>query len=199
MFSYTLIAGLVLTASGLFLFRRWQIWVLYFLTGGVGTALIAVYLFHSSPAEGFYRQFLTAITWLISGQPVWLKVFPASGMFLFRLDPNWVAFQLDIECLGFIEIIVFLSLLLYYRPFNWRTKLKFALLGSTLIYVINLLRVLLIIFLVKYFGLNLTFLSHTVFGRLLFFILVMGVYWHFFTAETVRQFDELGETEWENS
>jgi exosortase/archaeosortase family protein len=58
--------------------------------------------------------------------------------------------------------------------------------GLVATYVINILRLLLIIAFLHWGGKDVIFLAHTVIGRGVFFILVVAVYWFVFTRAALR-------------
>jgi len=88
---------------------------------------------------------------------------------------------INYECSGVIEMLVFTSLLLFFpfgRPIR---KLLYIIGGNAFIFLANILRILMIVFVSKTFGAEYFYLAHTLLARLLFFGLMIALYYYVFT------------------
>ena len=65
-----------------------------------------------------------------------------------------------------------------------------TLLGWGATYVANVVRVFSIILILHFMGKRSVFIAHTVFGRIIFFVLVAAIYWLVFTKGTIRTLAE---------
>ncbi|HBK52937.1 MAG TPA: hypothetical protein DDZ44_03220, partial [Syntrophomonas wolfei] len=62
-----------------------------------------------------------------------------------------------------------------------------ALAGALGIYLINLFRLLLVIVVIHSGGRNMSFIAHTLFGRLFFFLLAVALYWQLITRPSLEK------------
>ncbi len=88
---------------------------------------------------------------------------------------------LDYECSGIIEMNAYLSLLIFFPIYNAKEKIILGTLGSLWLYVVNVARVVLVGCVIHFFNLHALFWVHNVFGRLLFYILTIWMYYTVFT------------------
>ena len=92
-----------------------------------------------------------------------------------------ISFFVDYECSGIIEMLVFICLIIFYPIYSTKEKAKLVLVGTLYIFLANVIRVFAICLILKVFGPKLLFFSHTIFGRLLFFYLMIIIYYQVFT------------------
>jgi len=183
----------VLTLTGLCLFfRRHGLWTLYFVSGAAGTAVLGALVVHRPPIEDALRLAVAWGVYAALGGPRWLSPFFDTGTFLMPVPGGWVSFQLDLECLGILELLVYTGLVCFYPLLSLREKLSRLAWGIPAVVGLNLARTVLVIALIYWAGLDATRLAHTVLGRMFFFFAVMGVYWHAFTRSTVTAYAGLG-------
>jgi exosortase family protein XrtG len=164
--------------------KRTKIYFFVFLVGSVGLFCLLMYL-----GSGFlesYLQYFVAYAMYLAGNFFNLfSVYPKYFMITVYHDLQAVSFFVDYECSGFIETLVYVSLLAFYPIYGLVGKIKLGLIGIIYIFLSNILRIFLICVLVKEFGPSLFFFSHTIFGRILFFILMLVLYYNVFTRPHV--------------
>ncbi len=157
-----------------------------FLAGSVGV-FVFVMLLGSSIGEEILEKAVSWGMWALSGIMDGFSVLPSNSMVTVNHGQQAVSFIIDYECSGFIEILVYLSILLFYPLLSWWKKLMYAALGCLFIYAANLTRLLLISYSIRLFGTTVFFLSHTVFARILFFGLMVLLYYYVFTRMHIRK------------
>jgi len=173
-------------------FRRYGLWTLYFVSGASGAAVLGALAVRRFAAEDALRLAVAKGVWAVLGAPDWARPFFDTGTFLLPAPGGWASFQLDLECLGILEMLVYAGLVCFYPLLSPREKLARLAWGLPAVAGLNLARTALVVTLVRWLGLDATRLAHTVLGRLFFFFLVMGVYWHAFTRGTVALYAGLG-------
>ncbi|MFT8458729.1 MAG: exosortase family protein XrtG [Liquorilactobacillus ghanensis] len=94
-------------------------------------------------------------------------------------DP--INMSIDYECSGIIETLAFLSLVVFFPIFDRHEKLFFGILGIFWIYLANVIRLLLIISLIHFFGGQYFFVVHSILGRIVFYVLAITLYYNVFT------------------
>jgi len=98
-----------------------------------------------------------------------------------------ISFFVDYECSGIIETLVYICLLLFYPVYSVIIKIAYLLAGALYILAANIVRVFLICAIAKGWGPSSFFLSHTVAGRILFFILMVVLYYRVFTYTHIKR------------
>ncbi|NLK52509.1 MAG: exosortase family protein XrtG [Syntrophomonadaceae bacterium] len=177
-------------AITLFLYHH-RLWVLYYIWAAVGLCCVLVLFFHASLVEYGVERFsslilhhilhqLGIVTHIYDGSPGTLLV-------LIKIDSSWTTLTIDIENSGLIEICIIFSLIVFYPVYRLRKRILVALSGALGIYLINLARLLLVIVIIHSGGRNMSYIAHTLFGRLLFFLLAVGLYWQLITRPSLEK------------
>lgn len=92
-----------------------------------------------------------------------------------------MTFFVDYECSGIIEILVFISLVVFYPLYTSAEKIKRMFMGVVYICLANVFRILLICIIIGNLGPSVFYLTHTVFARIMFFLLMIVLYYKTFT------------------
>lgn len=168
-----------------FLLWRMRRWLLFYVTGAFGFILLvlftAVILNWDTFLEAIQAAQVAAMAARV-GIPV--SVMGATGLAI----PNhtgWAVFDIGIECSALLEMSAVIALTVFYPAFSPRRKALTASVGMGVTYVINLLRVLLIVAIINAFGTGWVFAAHAVFGRVFFFIGTVALYWYVITRPTI--------------
>ncbi|MDH4140216.1 MAG: archaeosortase/exosortase family protein [Coriobacteriia bacterium] len=183
------VAQLVLAALGwaiatLMLWRSRR-WLLFYLNGAFGFILLALF---AASVLG-YDAWLEAIearqtVSLATGLGITLDVLGDTGLAI-RNHTGWAVFDIGIECSALLEMAAIVGLAIFYPAFSNGRKALTAGIGLGVTYVMNLLRILLIVFIIDAFGTSWVFPAHAVFGRLFFFAVTVALYWYLMTRPTL--------------
>lgn len=98
-----------------------------------------------------------------------------------------ISLYIDFECAGLVEILVFLSLLAFFKPYKKLEKLVVGFLGVMAIMASNIIRLFTICLLIHSFGNEIYYLAHTIVGRLVFYGLSICLYFYVFTRRQIRK------------
>lgn len=98
-----------------------------------------------------------------------------------------ISLYIDFECAGLIEILVFISLLLFFKAYKWYEKIWVGILGVLIIFAANILRLLTICFIINQYGNESYYLAHTIVGRLLFYAISISLYFYVFTRRQIKR------------
>lgn len=98
-----------------------------------------------------------------------------------------ISLYIDFECAGLVEILVYLSLLLFFKPYKRVEKLVVGVLGVLGILVANIIRLFTICALIHSFGNEIYYFAHTIVGRLVFYAMSIGLYFYVFTRRQIRR------------
>ncbi len=157
---------------------------LLFLTAARGTvvetALEALTAEHGHVAAGW----LGIPTLVFPNAPGTLLVLVVMGL------KGWVIIEVGIECSGLLETAAFTALLLFYPGLRLAQRTWLMVGGLVATYIINIIRLLVIIGFLHWGGRDMVWLAHSVIGRAVFFVLVVTVYWFVFTRAALRSVRE---------
>lgn len=102
-------------------------------------------------------------------------------------DPTgWSILNIGIECSTLVEGFIFAGLLLFYPRFTAPQRAIRLGVGLVWTYLINLVRLLIIIGLIMWLGKPIAPLAHAIIGRLFFFAGMIFVYWRLLTLPTLQ-------------
>jgi exosortase family protein len=163
--------------------KRW--WLTFYLTASVAfmAAMIAF-----SILTGLDTVIMSTEAQTIAGTATFLgmkSVYLPPNAFIFRDPTGWSIFGIGFECSSLIEISVLIALLIFYPGYSRESKIRYAFIGATMTYMANLIRMLLIIYIVSVFGKSTIYLAHAIIGKLVFFLFVILLYWYLLTRPTV--------------
>lgn len=182
--------GFALIWMALYLFlRKARAWLLTYMTGAVGFTLLAVYALRGSALESAVERMSALGAHTVCnmiGIPT--KVFlDAPGTLLVLIvyqQVGWTAIEIDIECSGLLEFTVFTALVIFFNGFSWRYRAAVLPAGLLATFVMNIIRIVIIVTTIHLGGKNAIYISHTVVGRAIFFLMVIALYWYVFTRAT---------------
>ncbi|MBE5950264.1 MAG: exosortase family protein XrtG [Lachnospiraceae bacterium] len=99
-----------------------------------------------------------------------------------------VSLFVDFECSGVIEIMAYLSLLWFFDVYDAIEKVILTVAGIVAIFLFNVIRIFSICTMIYFFGNNVFYFAHAIFGRIVFYVLSISLYFYIFTkAQIVRQ------------
>lgn len=185
------LAALLWAALATF-FRRYRIWIVFYVVASVGLTFLLIWAgTRLVPLERWLEMavaYSAHAVCLAAGIPT--RVFEASPgnilVWVIVQDPGWTVVRVDLECSGLLEMSVLSGLLLFYPAWTAGRRTWLVLVGWGATFGANVVRVVVIILVLHVLGKRSIFVAHTVAGRLIFFVLVAGVYWLILTKGTMR-------------
>ncbi len=172
-------------------FYHHRIWVLYYIWAAVGCCCLLVLLFHASLVEYRLEQYTSLILHhILDYIGIVTHIFdrsPGTLLVLIKIDSSWTTIAIDIENSGLLEICIIFSLIIFYPAHPWRKRVPLAFTGALGMYLINILRLILVIVLIHSGGRNMSFIAHTLFGRLFFFLFAVALYWQLLTRPSLEK------------
>ncbi|PKM56707.1 MAG: exosortase family protein XrtG [Firmicutes bacterium HGW-Firmicutes-3] len=157
-----------------------------FVLGSLGTFIFLIHYTNDILRENILKV-LAFVLNLIGGFITNFEVFPEYGMLTVTRTTEVITFFLDYECTGILEIMVYISLVAFYPIRGPLSKIYYMITGIVYITAVNLLRVMIIVFIIQGMGMKYFFFAHTVIARLIFFIFVVTLYYRTFTLEHIVQ------------
>jgi exosortase family protein XrtG len=161
-------------------------WLAFYVTGAFGFVLVALSVMRTFGAdvavEAWQAHQVVVLARLIG---INLGVMGGSGLAIPGRS-GWAVFDIGIECSALLETFAFVALAGFYPAFTSRRKAATVLVGAAATWVINLLRILLIVGIIASLGTDWVYAAHAVFGRVFFFAATIAVYWYLITRPTIR-------------
>lgn len=96
-----------------------------------------------------------------------------------------ITLQVDLECSGIIEIMAFVSLLVFFDVYTSSKKWFVGILGVLGIILANILRITTICFMIYLGGIQVYYIAHAFVGRILFYVLSVILYFYVFTKPQI--------------
>lgn len=110
------------------------------------------------------------------------------GILFINNKKGAISLYIDYECSGVIEIMAFSSLLWFYSVYQLHEKIIVNIAGFFEIFFANVMRIFIICVLIYFYGNDIYFLAHTIFGRLFFYACSVLLYFYVFTkSQIIRQ------------
>ena len=107
------------------------------------------------------------------------------GVIFVESSVGAISLKIDFECSGIIEIIAYLSLLIFYRVYTVYERFCVGVLGVIAMVLANALRITIICLMIYFGGLDTYFIAHTYVGRLVFYALSVVIYFYVFTKPQI--------------
>jgi len=170
---------------------HYRILPLYFVLGAVGLTFLFILVIRGSSVEYLLEQKTGMILhYILNYFNVSTHVFdksPGTILVFIKIDESWTTLDIDIESSALLEIAVLLGLVIFYPVYSFGKKLWFVLLGTVTLICCNLFRLILVVFIIYWWGRNFNFLAHTLIGRLFFFFAIILLYWCILTRPSIKQ------------
>ncbi len=99
---------------------------------------------------------------------------------------GWSVLNIGVECSALVEAFIFAGLILFYPRFSTGDRIQRLAIGLSATYLINLVRMAVIVGMIHWLGKEAAPLAHTIVARLVFFVGVVTVYWSLLTLPTLR-------------
>lgn len=107
------------------------------------------------------------------------------GVIFVQSSVGAISLKIDFECSGIIEIIAYLSLLMFYRVYSVYERVYVGVLGVVAIVLANALRITVICLMIHFCGIDMYYIAHTFVGRLVFYSLSVLIYFYVFTKPQI--------------
>lgn len=110
------------------------------------------------------------------------------GVIFVDSDAGAISLLIDFECSGVLEIMAFTSLLCFFEAYDVFERFVVAVIGNVYLIFANALRIMLICFVIHFFGMESYYIAHTFIGRIFFYGFSIVLYFIVFTkVQIVRQ------------
>lgn len=182
-----LIIGTVIWLYVLTVLKRTQLMAYFFIIGSVGLFFILITLSNPYWVWFFTHMVIQGVKGfgLLTGMCTVMSKYGA--VHIVSGDLSSLLMTIDYECSGIIETSAFAALVLFFPAYSKKERLFYVVLGTLWIYLANVIRLIIVVIIVHYFGYSAFFLAHTIIGRLVFYGLVIALYYNIFTYSQLSQ------------
>lgn len=168
-----------------------RIWLLYYLFGSIGLAFIIIFVGREIFLERFMESTVAySVHHVCNFFGIPTRIFEAApGALLVMIitqEVGWTVVQVTIECSGLLETGALAGVVLLYPGWSVRKRVFLTLVGIITVFAANIIRLLFIVDILHYAGKESIFVSHTIAGRAIFFIIIVGIYWWIITRPTLH-------------
>ncbi|MDD2586224.1 MAG: exosortase family protein XrtG [Syntrophomonadaceae bacterium] len=170
-------------------FRYYKIWILYFITGVGGFTVLGAFILNESWFENFLSATAVGICARMADYlSLQVQAFADAGIMLISSPAfsGFTSMSIDIECSGMLEMLVVWALIIFFPIFDRGERVWYLFWGSIMVYLVNLVRILVILLALSYWGRDSIFIVHTVIARGIFFILIVMIFWEIFTRKSIE-------------
>lgn len=177
----------VIWAYLLSVFSRTKLYFFKYIFGCVGSFFFIMF---------FLERYLThplsnavaSVSGILGKLTGYYESFPQYSLIFISKGASFISFYIDYECSGIIEIFAFSCLLWFFPLYNSIEKSLINIAGIAWIFIANVLRIFVICVLIYYFGNNIFYFAHTIFGRIIFYGFSIVMYFYVFTKpHIIRQ------------
>ena len=107
------------------------------------------------------------------------------GILFVSTKQGSITLQIDFECSGIIEIMVYHSILAFFKVYTVSERAILSAVGFIYIIVANALRIIIIATMIHFGGENMYYRAHTYVGRIFFYAATIVLYFYVFTKSQV--------------
>jgi len=185
------ISLVVIWLAAVYFFYKNRIWLFYYLVGAVGLSFIIIFIGRMLSLEMFLEVTVAnTVHQICNWVGIPTKLFQASpGSLLIMVigqEVGWTVVQITIECSGLLEIAAMMGMVLMFPGWTLRKRALLAVIGAVTIFLANCARLFMIIIVLHNMGKDSLFISHTIIGRALFFLIVVFIYWYIITRPMLK-------------
>lgn len=183
---YLVLAAIPIYLFLIIFFRKHREWLLYYVLGAFGFTLIVTLLVRYLEVENILVAIEVFHTNLVSQ---FINI-PAQALSAGRLRLPMVhgmtILGIGIECSAVLEMSALVGLIAFYPAFSLYRKIMKIIAGLAITYVINIIRMIIIVAMTYHLGNNYVFIAHAIVGRLFFFVCIIVLYWYLITEPTIK-------------
>lgn len=152
----------------------------HFIVGSLGLFLFLMVIIRPIMTDPLSKT-VAAMAGLVGSITKTFTPFFRYGIIFVTSDTGSITLQIDFECSGIIEIMAYLSLLVFFRVYTRHERIFLSVIGVAYIMIANALRVIIICEAIHFFGTSVYHAAHTIIGRIVFYVLSIILYFFVFT------------------
>lgn len=174
---------LVVWMYAVYILRKAQLDFFKFLVGSAGMFFFLLF-YASNTLITPFSYFVTSISGFVGKLLGVFEVYSQYGILAIE-GKNIVNIYIDFECSGILEIITYISMVMFFPAYHLYEKILVQIFGTLYILFINVFRLTFIGIATYFFGMDYYYLIHTIIARLLFLVMIMALYFYTFTRKQI--------------
>lgn len=184
------ILGVILVLAWLYIFRvlhKSELLAWKFIWGSCGLFVLLMIFVRPALTEPL-AQAVAAIAGVFGKYTDIFSSYFKYGVIFVESGAESISLLIDFECSGILEIMAFISLLVFFEAYNVFERVIVGVIGIVYIIFANAIRITSICVIIHYFGMSSYYMAHTFIGRIIFYALSVILYFFVFTkTQVVRQ------------
>ena len=156
-----------------------------FITVGMVGSFVLMMVFLRPIATMSLARIVAAIAGLFGRVTGIFQAFFKYGIIFVNTPTGSITLQIDFECSGIIEIMVYIAILAFYRVYTVAERAILSAIGVIYIIMANALRIILIATMIHFGGESMYYIAHTYLGRIFFYAATVVLYFYVFTKSQV--------------
>lgn len=167
--------------------RKSELHFWHFLWGSCGLFVLMMVILRPLLTQPL-AQIVTAISGVFGTVTGMFSAYYKYGVILVQSPSDAMSLVIDFECSGILEIMAFLSLLLFFKAYRPWEKVFVGIVGAFYIVFANAIRISTICTMIYFWGVPSYYVAHTFVGRILFYAMTVALYFVVFTrTQILRQ------------
>ncbi len=168
----------------LWVMRRAKIYYGYFIVGCFGLFIFSMILIRPIATKPL-AQCIAAMAGIVGDLTGTFTAFFRYSILFIETQGASITLQIDFECSGIIELIAYISLIAFYQVYTFKERWIVGIMGSVLLVLFNVLRIIVICVIIHFGGVNTYYISHSIIGRIIFYICSVLLYFYVFTKPQI--------------
>ena len=156
-----------------------------FITIGMGGLFILMMIFLRPIATMPLARIVAALAGLFGRVTGFFSAFFKYGIIFVETAGGSMTLQIDFECSGIIEIMVYIAILAFFRVYTVSERAILSAVGVIYIILANALRIIIIATMIHFGGEQMYYIAHTYIGRIFFYGATVILYFYVFTKSQV--------------
>lgn len=180
------IVGLVLLfiwLYSIYILKKVKLDFFRFLVGSAGLFFFLLFYASNSLITPF-SYFVTGISGYVGKLTGIFEVYSKYGILAIE-GKDIVNIYIDFECSGILEIITYISMVMFFPAYQLYEKIITQVLGTLYILMANVFRLSFIGIVTYYTGMEYYYLTHSILARLIFLVMIMSLYFYTFTRKQI--------------
>ena len=156
-----------------------------FITIGMGGLFVLMMIFLRPIATMPLARIVAALAGLFGRVTGFFSAFFKYGIIFVETAGGSMTLQIDFECSGIIEIMVYIAILAFFKVYTISERAILSAVGVIYIILANALRIIIIATMIHFGGEQMYYLAHTYVGRIFFYAATVILYFYVFTKSQV--------------
>lgn len=156
-----------------------------FITIGMGGLFILMMIFLRPIATMPLARMVAALAGLFGRVTGYFSAFFKYGIIFVETAGGSMTLQIDFECSGIIEIMVYIAILAFFKVYTISERAILSAVGVIYIILANALRIIIIASMIHFGGEQMYYIAHTYVGRIFFYAATVVLYFYVFTKSQV--------------